>query len=904
MNKTLLFSFVLIHSLQIWGQDAILLTDSSGRNDIVSVRINDLLGKAQKTQDSDSLIFYVDKAVLISGKNLKLTAYVHQKAGEIYNDRNLYDKAIENYFQSLRASESLRDSVMIAEVCGTIGSIYLINENLDDALHFWSRAQEIHLSKNNQKGILSSSLSMGAAYQKKRDFTRALHMFKQALLRADSPEHVQEKAILLGNIGSSYMILGRHDSSLTYLEQSLQIKKDHSPEGSIIHTLNDLSELMLLMNKPEESKKYGEEARRRAQAAANANQLRWAHLNLSKSAEATGDYKGAYAHFLKYYQINDSLFGLEKENLIKELQVKYETDKKDQAITTLQREKQIDNLRKTIYLGSGILVLILGAALYNWQRLRAVKNRKLLEKEQELERMKASFFANISHEFRTPLTLIMSPIETMLERAPTKEDRHHLKIMQKSGKRLLKLINEILDLSKIEAGHLDLNYRNVELIDYLNDITLSFSALCKSKNIDLSFSANRKEFNLGCDTAKMNTVLVNIISNAVKNTGEGGRINVEVAARVDEKELEIKVSDTGKGIARDKLPFIFDRYYQAESGESTSDTPGSGIGLSLAKQLVELQNGRIEVNSKLNEGTTFTIVFSLRAEQILEAIPESDSAQDQEGFNIQNASFEPRLPDIESNEVTHKDLPVILLIEDNPDVRYYLKSILINAHTILEAENGKQGVEAAQLHMPDLIISDVMMPEMDGYEACRLLKKDERTSHIPVILLTAKASVDSRITGLETEADMYLSKPFVPRELLAGIRNLIESRKRLRERYNREIQLKPSDISINSVDEQFLNRLMTVLETHYSNADFTVEQLGKEVGMSRSQIHRKLQALTNESSSRFIRSFRLQRAMDMITQRAGTISEISYQVGFNSPSYFNKCFLEHYGFTPSTVLEN
>jgi DNA-binding response OmpR family regulator len=245
----------------------------------------------------------------------------------------------------------------------------------------------------------------------------------------------------------------------------------------------------------------------------------------------------------------------------------------------------------------------------------------------------------------------------------------------------------------------------------------------------------------------------------------------------------------------------------------------------------------------------------------------------------------------------------LLIIEDNADVRSYLQSILDTNYILLQAVNGEEGIRQAKSFIPDLIISDVMMPKMDGYEACRRLKKDEKTSHIPVILLTAKSSVDSRIEGLETEADLFLNKPFIPRELLLCVHNLIESRKKLRERYNRQMVLKPSDIAVNSMDELFLQRLMKVVEANFEDENFTVEQLSAEMAMSRSQLHRKLHALTNESCSQFIRTFRLQRAMELLKRKSASVSEIAFKVGFSSPSYFNKCFVQQFGCIPSSVSE-
>jgi DNA-binding response OmpR family regulator len=376
----------------------------------------------------------------------------------------------------------------------------------------------------------------------------------------------------------------------------------------------------------------------------------------------------------------------------------------------------------------------------------------------------------------------------------------------------------------------------------------------------------------------------------VKLTKEAGVSQLQGSPAV-----EIEVSDNGPGIPAEKLPYIFDRYYQVEN--ANENTQGSGIGLALARELVLLHKGHIEVESEIGKGTTFKIWLPLGKEHLSESQigPEQEyslrASENGTDLTLENS--------ITRN--TGPGLPVLLLVEDNEDVRDYVKSILEAEYQILEAENGKTGLALALETIPDLVISDVMMPEMDGYELSEALKKDERTSHVPVILLTAKASAESRIAGLETEADIYLSKPFVPRELKLSAKNLINSRRKLREKYKSGLRFEPSEISVNSIDEQFLNRLIKAIEENYAQPEFNVEKLASEIGMSRSQLHRKLQALTNESASSFIRSFRLQRAHQLLEKNAGTISEVCYQVGFNNHSYFTKCFLEEFGFKPSEI---
>ncbi len=869
--------------------------------------IEALLKSARETEDFEWANMLLDSATSLSNTkgDQKSLAAIHRVKGDIYAGHNLNDMALADYFKALRINESLEDSLQMVDVFNKIASVYLITLEMDDALYFASRAKVISSTKGYREGIMNSTSRMGAAYQKKGDFDKALKEYRAALLMAEHPGYEHEKAILLGNIGSTYLSEGKLDSGLVYLQQTLKLKRRFSPEGSIIHTLNDLSEAFLILDRPEESVKYAQEALERSKATSNANQLRYAYLNLSKGKDALGDIDAAYRSLIKFNRVNDSLFGIEKERQIKELRVQYETDIKDHAITVLERDKELADLKKRSYLIIGILIILIVVALFNHQRIRANRNKRLLEKEQEIDRLKASFFANISHEFRTPLTLILSPIETMLEQEPEGKARTRLEMMKKSATRLLGLINGILDLSKLEAGQLKTEFQEVDVIEHLKGVTMSFGSLAESKNIALRFRCDQNRFKALCDADKIKTIVVNLVSNALKNSDSGDSVTVEVDVPEKSGDLIIYVTDTGKGISDEELPYIFDRYYQVRSKPpdrpESFTTSGSGIGLALSKQLVELQNGKITARSELGKGTSFRVAIPIEKTD-----PADGRAKE---HSPRMDSIVPELVEVteeslQTKEDTDGEKPLVLLIEDNEDVRNYLKSILSDRYGVLEAPDGLQGIDIAQTYIPDLIISDVMMPGIDGYETCTRLKNNEKTSHIPIILLTGKVSVDSRIAGLETEADVYLSKPFVPKELMLSIKNLIQSRRRLRERYNREIRLKPADISVNSIDEQFLARLMTALEKNYSNADFSVEQLGVEVGMSRSQIHRKLHALTNESSSRFIRSFRLQRAMEMLKQNAGTVSEISYLVGFNNPSYFHKCFLEHYGFTPASAIRS
>lgn len=597
----------------------------------------------------------------------------------------------------------------------------------------------------------------------------------------------------------------------------------------------------------------------------------------------------------------------------------------------------------TIY-GLLILGLLYGLRRYELNRQRWKYHLKLekveAEKLKELDRMKSRFFANISHEFRTPLTLILGPIETIYQRIPDRETRQDLSMMQRNGQRLLRLINQLLDLSRLEAGKLKLQARPGDLLAFLKGIVFSFESLARQRKIDLRFQSPENLPPVCFDPDKLEKVLVNLLSNAFKFTPSGGEITVAVdippvpskggiipPLRGDTEGcsppfegwpggmLEIRVKDTGPGIPPGHLPHIFDRFYSSGEGYS-KDQQSSGIGLALTRELVELHHGKISVNSEAGMGAEFTVLLPLgkghlQPEEIADTgypVPDVETtprvvstAEDAENLSpimietlratsLQNANLD-RPPS--------GGQPIILIIEDNPDMRAYIRSQLLDYCQVLEAEDGQAGLDMASDTLPDLIISDVMMPKMDGYQLCEKLKTDQRTSHIPLILLTAKSSGESKLEGLTLGADDYLVKPFDSKELQVRVKNLIEQRRTLRERFGKEIKLQPKDIAITSADEKFLLRAMDIIDRYISDENFSVEQFGREIGLSRGQLHRKLKALTDQSPVDFIRAIRLKRAAQLLEKRFGTVAEIAYQVGFSDPSYFSRCFRQQFGILPS-----
>jgi signal transduction histidine kinase/ligand-binding sensor domain-containing protein/DNA-binding response OmpR family regulator len=550
---------------------------------------------------------------------------------------------------------------------------------------------------------------------------------------------------------------------------------------------------------------------------------------------------------------------------------------------------------------------------YEMNRLR-LKNRLKQEyfetqKLKELDEMKSGFFANISHEFRTPLTLIIGPGEQLENEETNPAKKEMLAIIRKNAARLLRLINQILDLSRLEKGKLKLNCAEGNIVDFLQGIIMSFSLAAERRKIQVKYIPGSNYIPLYFDKDVIEKIFYNLLSNAFKFTPASGIIEVAIDGSVTENNIKycrVSVKDSGIGISEDDLKKVFTKFYQVSQSSGYTDQ-GSGIGLALVKELVEFHYGKIKVESKLNEGTTFDVLLPLgkdhlKAEDLDRGIP-AVTNYPVVVPDVESSTEKQIIPDNTSPEKDDDSL-IVLIVEDNNDIRKYISDYLKDNYKIVEAADGRKGFDKAAESVPDLIISDIMMPEMNGYDLCKRLKTDERTSHIPVILLTAKAGEEDKMEGLETGADDYLTKPFNSRELSIRVKNLIELRQKLRKKFSGSLVIKPKEVAANSIDKLFIEKALKVVEHNIKNENFTVLDFGKEMNLSHSQLHRKLKALLNQSANQFIRSVKMQRALQLLKSKAGTIAEIGYQVGYNDPGYFTKTFSNHFGYLPSEVNGN
>jgi signal transduction histidine kinase/DNA-binding response OmpR family regulator len=577
---------------------------------------------------------------------------------------------------------------------------------------------------------------------------------------------------------------------------------------------------------------------------------------------------------------------------------------------------------------STLLFVIVAIVAYNRFRLKRKlanllqnKNKEIEQQQQEIMAMndmlgkqnegllemdsiKSRFFTNISHEFRTPLSLIIGPLTTMQDKVKDTETKHEYGHMLKHANSLLNLINQLLELSKLQKTGFQLQLSNSDINRFLNTLIDSFSSCASELAVKLTYHSTPHPLLVWFDQDKLGKIMVNLLSNAFKHTSKGGLIEVELTS-IEEQQgyVEIVVRDNGIGIEPHEIKNIFEPFYQSEVTINRK-IEGSGIGLALVKELVELHGGTISVSSQAGKGAEFKICLAVKKDILPLAGILPDDAEDMVVYNGFDGAIELEEPHTSKVKTKiNKDKTLVLVVEDNDDMRGYIIKNLWREYQIIEATNGKEGCDKALESSPDLIIADVMMPVMNGYEMTRLIKNDPLTSHIPVIMLTAKASEESKIAGLEFAADDYITKPFNMKELSLRIRNAITNRQLLRDKFRKCITVNPSEVTATSLDEQFLTKALQIIENHLTESEFSSDDFCKEIGISKTHVYRKLKALTNQSFTEFVRAIRLKRAASLLSMNSGNLTEIAYQTGFTNLSYFSRSFKEQFGVNPSEYNE-
>lgn len=605
------------------------------------------------------------------------------------------------------------------------------------------------------------------------------------------------------------------------------------------------------------------------------------------------DYERAYEDMKSRSLLIGRYYLKENQRLTIEMEARFDTERKEKEIaqqqaTIAQQDAKI-RLRGVLALSIGIIMLfILGAFALYYQRRRFRMIQQIQAEQMEAQRLKeldafkSRFITNITHEFRTPLTVIQGMSAQIKGQEKTKS------LIERNSSRLLQLINQLLDLSRLQSNSLEVDWVNGDIVPYLQYLTESCQSLALNKKLNLAFFAKEERLIMDYDENKLQQIAINLLANAIKFTPEYGSVKL-IVEREHEHQLLMTVTDTGMGIAPNQLPHIFDRFYQADD-TGTRQEAGSGIGLSLVKELVQLMGGSISVKSETDRGSSFYVRLPIHQEA---------QARSNDDYQLKTiiSPAESQVAEAPLSTPGGAEKPLILVIEDNADIADYISSCLHPTYDIQTARNGRLGVEKALEIIPDVILCDVMMPEMDGFEVTRLLKNDRLTSHIPIVLLTAKATQEDRVIGLKQGADAYLTKPFDQEELLVRLENLAAQSKLLRENLAASPAAAASTESTR--EAQFLQELQEIIEARLSDELFNTQELCRAIGMSRAQLHRKLKALTDQPTASYIRSIRLRKAKEMLETTDLPIGEVADAVGYKDFSHFSRSYVKEWGVKPS-----
>lgn len=836
----------------------------------------------------------------------KKASYYSNKAISCF-DRGNYPCAYENIYEAIGVWESITDTAKFLEAYLMVSSWHMSDgafEKVDSILH---RTQILAEATRDSANISNVLFYTGVSKQVRGDHQQSLPSLLEALPWMMREAHPIQKINILERIAQAYTRMQQYEKASAYFENCLaraQEFDDFRLLSSLYITGGDLYYGKKDWKRAEEFGLLGMELTNTH----NSPYLKAQSTNLlHRIYRKQGRYQEALDMYSQTVRIRDSLSSEANRNALldKEYSFKYQ---KQLALDSLRFAAQIDlekaakKQRTTIswfLLGGLVLIAVFFFILWNRFKLTQQQKSQLDRANEELKALdetKSRFFTNISHEFKTPLTVI-SGIADMIEQPEQRE------LIGRNSKNLLNLVNQILDLRKLEANKLAFDMQQGDIVPYLKYLLESFESYAESKFIDLKFDTEVEELIMNFDSDKINSIVTNLISNAIKFTPERGEVGLSVRASDSLKEkgesnlsdLLIKVSDTGIGIPAEKLPHIFDRFYQVDDS-STRANEGTGIGLTFTHDLVVALGGEISVESEMNKGTVFTVSLPVKREApIREQIPTSSERK---------MELTPTVTLDEQGLIEGERAPFrLLIVEDNEDVMQYLRVCLAPSYQLLLARDGQEGIEMAIEHVPDIIISDVMMPRKDGFELCQTLKEDDRTSHIPIVLLTAKSDVESRISGLSRGADAYLPKPFEKRELMIRLENLIRIRQRLQVRYQRGALPTPSEDEAVQKEDAFVQKVRALILEHLDDPELNVAKLSDMAALSRAQLHNKMKALTGLSSSRFLRQVRLREAQKLLAEGDLQMAEIAYRCGFSSPAYFSRMFVDEFGKTP-TAFKN
>ncbi|MEM6264545.1 MAG: ATP-binding protein [Bacteroidota bacterium] len=845
----------------------------------------------------------------------------------IYQHTGKYGEAISCEQNIVQYAKAKNLPHVEAQALLSIGIIHGIQGDAENMAHYYGQA--INLAKATQDSLTlgMAYINFGNYYGQIGKLDTAEQFYERSIGLLQHRENAFVLGVAYGNLGSLFLDRQAYDKALAlfqkafaYIEEAASHKKiTHGALSAKAAFSLEIAQMYQGEGDYDNATMYIQRTLQWARSANNKFYQLQALDRLYQIQEQTGDWKSAFYTFRAYDEIRDSIFSADQAQKLTRVELNYQFQQVREAdslasiraIVAVELENEQKLTRRNYLI---IILIAISAVAFIWlryrQRIRAKEAALALQQERErqaqlkeLDEAKSRFFANISHEFRTPLTLILGPTEELAPHLKQEPQHQALDSIRQNANRLLHLINQILDLSRVEADKQTLQVQQGNLVESLEKIAANFQQAAETKNLNLHFDRPSFPVYLPFDPEILEKIMTNLLSNAIKFTPSEGAITLTVQPGKND-QVQIDLRDSGIGISPEHLEHIFDRYYQAPTEGYTVSQVSTGIGLALVKELVLIHKGEIMVQSKPGEGTTFSLFLPSFPEAYSdeEFFPDSyDQVDSPIDTSIFITSEPQRQPD--QKEQTEDHLPKVLLVEDHPEIRAFLRRTLSSTYRLIEAGNGKEGLEMAISEVPDLIITDVMMPLTDGFQLTRQLKLHELTNHIPIIILTGKSSRTSKLEGLRADAEVFLTKPLDITELQLHMQSLLNNRKILQQKFSRQLLLNDTYLEVPPKEEAFLTKVVEVIEEHLGEETFDVVQMAASLNLSRSQLFRKLKALTDQSPSQIIRNIRLRHAKHLIEIKAGTMAEIGYRVGFASPITFSKAFKEAFGVSPGKYAE-
>ena len=906
MKKFLALSLLAVCSLQTSAQNNLLdslKTELEKHTARDTARVKLLNAVAYYSYESpENTLKYSEEALQLAndlnyhgGKGAALTMIA-----TYHWEKSDHQKALEYQFLALAAYEKGHRLKGIYQAYNNIAGLYLATHDYDKAIDYLNKAADI--GKTNDSFVDYGNLyhNLGVTHSHKKEFEKAKEYFLKSLEIRQQRNDIYGQSVVHHDFAEALYESGDSKEAATNYEKSLVFARQINAPPVIASSLTNLAKIYVERGELTKAEASLKETQLLLEKTQNKIMQQAVYGTYADLYEKKNDYRKALEYFRKKIHVKDSIFNEENIREMAEAENKYESQKKESEISLLNQKAETQVLWRNSLIAGLLITAAAAVAIYLLQRSRTRKAKLLLETQQllnqqmsEADKLRSRFFANISHEFRTPLTLILSPVEEKLvTNELSQKDRISFQSIRRSANRLLELINQLLELSKLESGFMKLQLQPGDLYTFVMPILSAFDSMADVSQSKYNRAVSVPPTTVLFDADKLEKILNNLLSNAFKFSLRGGTVEVKVTGTEKEKsiDLRLEVRNSGPVIPADMQSKIFEPFFQGPTS-SALGMQGTGLGLSLVKELVKLHQGGIHVTSTENDGTAFVVTLSFEKS---DSLPENIRS----GKKIGEVPLVEDLPEQNGTE-SENGKEKILIVEDNMEVRALIRQGLEGAYHVVEAAGGKEGMDVASEKQVDLIVSDVMMPRMNGIELCNLLKNNELTSHIPVILLTAKADHESKLEGLRTGADDYLVKPFNMQELQARIGNLISQRKKLIRKYNQGLTIHPHEVTVTSLDERFMRRAIQIVEDNLDNMNLGVEMMADELGMSRTNLHRKLKSVTGLAISEFIQDFRLRRAAQLIAKKADTISQIAYQTGFSDQSYFTKCFKKKFGKTPS-----